>query len=181
MSAAGLLPEKQAKNFYLEDRVISSDSDFVGKTLLELQLREKYDVNIVSIVRGKTVINLPSRHTVLYPADKITIVGSDESVTEVKSHVEMEDEMIKTIKHREPMDLYSLQITEKHPFNGKSINEADIRNKYQALVIAIERNDDHLMNPESSEIMCTDDTLWLVCEESNAKNIMSLSEPKSAE
>ncbi|MBR4803172.1 MAG: cation:proton antiporter, partial [Bacteroidales bacterium] len=46
-----IIPEQQAKNFYLEEMVISSDSELVGKTLLELQLREKYEINIVSIMR----------------------------------------------------------------------------------------------------------------------------------
>ena len=173
-----IIPEQQAKNFYLEELVISSNSELVGKTLLELRLREKYEINIVSIVRGKTVINLPSRDTVLYPADKITIVGSDESVTQVKNLVEMDEELIKAKEKRPQMDLYSLQITSKHPFCGLSINDADMRKKHQALVIAIERNDELIMNPESSEVMRHDDIIWLVCEESNLPNIMSLSTPK---
>lgn len=175
-NAPVLIPEKQAKNFYLEQMVISSDSEFVGKTLKDLQLREKYEVNIVSITRGKTVINLPSRDTVLYPADKITIVGSDEQVQALKSLVEIDEELIKTKSSRQQMDLYALLITEKHPFNGLSINDAAIRQKHQALVIAIERNDELMMNPESTEVMHTDDTIWLVCEENNVKNIMSLSQ-----
>ncbi len=169
-----LIPETEAKNFYLEQMVISSDSEFVGKTLKDLQLRERYEVNIVSITRGKTVINLPDRDTVLYPADKITIVGSDEQVQAMKSLVEIEDELIKPDAKRHQMDLYSLQITEKHPFNGISIRKADIRQHYQALVIAIERNDELMMNPESDEIMLTDDVIWIVCEENSVQNIKSL-------
>lgn len=169
-----LIPETEAKNFYLEQMVISSDSEFVGKTLKDLQLRERYEVNIVSITRGKTVINLPDRDTVLYPADKITIVGSDEQVQAMKSLVEIEDELIKPDAKRHQMDLYSLQITENHPFNGISIRKADIRQHYQALVIAIERNDELMMNPESDEIMLTDDVIWIVCEENSVQNIKSL-------
>ena len=169
-----LIPEKEAKNFYLEQMVISSDSEFVGKSLKELQLREQYEVNIVSITRGKTAINLPDRDTVLYPADKITIVGSDEQVQALKSLVEIEDELIKPGAKRQQMDLYSLQITENHPFNGISIRKADIREHYQALVIAIERNDELMMNPESDEIMLTDDVIWIVCEENSVQNIKSL-------
>ena len=171
-----LIPEKEAKNFYLEQMVISSDSELVGKTLKELQLREQYEVNIVSIMRGKTVINLPSRDTVLYPADKITIVGSDEQVAALKSLVEIDDELIKPKSARQQMDLYSLLITENHPFNGSSIRKAAIRESYQALVIAIERNDELMMNPESDEILLSDDIVWIVCEENNVKKIMTLSQ-----
>ena len=74
------------------------------------------------------------------------------------------------------MDLYSLLITENHPFNGSSIRKAAIRESYQALVIAIERNDELMMNPESDEILLSDDIVWIVCEENNVKKIMSLSQ-----
>ena len=171
-----LIPEQQAKNFYLEEMVISSDSELVGKTLLELQLREKYEINIVSIMRGKTFINLPSRQTVLYPADKITIVGSDENVTRMKALVEKDDDLIKTKEKRPQMDLYSLQITEGHAFFNKSINDSKIRTVHQALVIAIERDNELLMNPESTEIMQLDDIIWFVCEQSRVKNIMAIAE-----
>jgi len=173
-----LIPEQQAKNFYLEEMVISSDSELVGKTLLELQLREKYEINIVSIMRGKTFINLPSRQTVLYPADKITIVGSDENVTRMKALVEKDDDLIKTKEKRPQMDLYSLQITEGHAFFNKSINDSKIRTVHQALVIAIERDNELLMNPESTEIMQLDDIIWFVCEQSRVKNIMAIAEKR---
>jgi len=169
-----LIPEQQTNNFYLEELVISSDSELVGKPLLELRLREKYEINIVSIVRGKTVMNLPNRNTVLYPADKITIVGSDENVSQVKNLVEKDDDFIMTKEKRAPMDLYSLQITEGHPFAGKSISDADIRKKHHALVIAIERDNGIIMNPKSAEIMIPDDNIWIVCEETNVKNITSI-------
>ena len=173
-NSAVLIPEQQAKNFYLEQMVISGDSEIVGKPLKELQIREKYEVNIVSILRGSKVINLPNRDTVLYPADKITIVGSDEHVTQMKSLVEKDDDLIAPKDKRTQMDLYSLHITPDHPFCHKSINDSKIRVKYQALVIAIERGDDHLMNPESAEMLLPDDVIWFVCEQSQLKAIMDL-------
>jgi trk system potassium uptake protein TrkA len=64
---------------------VEAPASFDNKTLLDLQLRQKYNVNLVAIKRGKhewakrkdEIINVPLPETVIYAGDILIIAGSD--------------------------------------------------------------------------------------------------------
>ena len=66
---------------------IIAPASFDGKTVMDLQLRQKYNVNLVAIKRGpdskdkktkaETIINVPMPNTVIYAGDTLMVAGSD--------------------------------------------------------------------------------------------------------
>ena len=66
---------------------IKAPASFDGKTVMNLQLRQKYNVNLVAIKRGEhsqqkkqakgTIINVPMPSTVIYTDDILMVAGSD--------------------------------------------------------------------------------------------------------
>jgi len=69
---------------------IKSPASFDGKTVMDLQLRQKYNVNLVAIKRGEHnrskksdksekggIINVPMPNTVIYKDDILMVAGSD--------------------------------------------------------------------------------------------------------
>ena len=66
---------------------IKAPASFDGKTVMSLQLRQKYNVNLVAIKRGElsqqkkqakgTIINVPMPSTVIYIDDILMVAGSD--------------------------------------------------------------------------------------------------------
>ena len=66
---------------------IKAPASFNGKTVMELQLRQKYNVNLVLIKRGQStkeakaerdrIINVPLPSTVVYQDDILMVAGSD--------------------------------------------------------------------------------------------------------
>jgi len=66
---------------------VKASASFEGKTVMELQLRQKYNVNLISIKRtgvakeGRSekdsIINVPMPNTVIYEGDILMIAGSD--------------------------------------------------------------------------------------------------------
>ena len=64
---------------------VKAPSAFDGKTVMDLQLRQKYNVNLVAIKRNEQnikddqerVINVPMPETVVYAGDVLMIAGSD--------------------------------------------------------------------------------------------------------
>lgn len=55
-------------------------SEFVGKNLIEADLRRRYDVNVVAIKRdGRTIVN-PKAQEVFQPEDEIIVLGTHEGV-----------------------------------------------------------------------------------------------------
>jgi trk system potassium uptake protein TrkA len=71
---------------------IIAPASFHEKTLLDLQLRQKYGVNLVSIKRGENIadenqkgeiINVPLPETVIYQGDTLMVTGSDENLAKM--------------------------------------------------------------------------------------------------
>ena len=66
---------------------IKAPASFDGKTVMDLQLRQKYNVNLVAIKRGEhskakkqkegDIINVPMPNTVIYADDILMVAGSD--------------------------------------------------------------------------------------------------------
>jgi len=66
---------------------IKAPASFHEKTLMDLQLRQKYSVNLIAIKRGATakdkkakteaIINVPMPNTVIYADDTLMVAGSD--------------------------------------------------------------------------------------------------------
>jgi len=66
---------------------VKAPSSFDGKTVMDLQLRQKYSVNLVLIKRGEhaskaknqkgKIINVPMPSTVIYQDDILMVAGSD--------------------------------------------------------------------------------------------------------
>ena len=54
-------------------------------------LRQKYGINIVSIIRGERQINIPRGEERLYPFDKIIIVGTDEELDLFQEIIQKQD------------------------------------------------------------------------------------------
>ena len=55
-------------------------TEFVGKNLIEADLRRRYDVNVVDIKRdGRTIVN-PKAQEVFHPDDEIIVLGTHEGV-----------------------------------------------------------------------------------------------------
>jgi trk system potassium uptake protein len=71
---------------------VVAPGSFHEKTVLDLQLRQRFGVNLVSIKRGDNVedagqkgeiINVPFPETVIYMGDTLMVTGSDESLSQL--------------------------------------------------------------------------------------------------
>ncbi len=66
---------------------VKSPPSFDGKTLMDLQLRQKYNINLVAIKRKEkdlkkknskdAIINVPMPNTIIYEGDILMVAGSD--------------------------------------------------------------------------------------------------------
>lgn len=144
-------------------------ADFVGKTLVDLQWREKYGVNIGYIKRGEKLIHTPERSEVLMPYDKVGIIATDDQFQIFKPVFDSQETVVEDdISH---IKLGKILINHHSPAKGLTIRQSGIRDKTDGLVIAIRRGDERILNPESSEILRVDDIVWVV---GNRKKIEKL-------
>lgn len=156
-------PEILPWDTHLVDLVVAPESRLVGKTLVELSVREKYGVNIALIERGKIMIPTPGRDERLYPNDKVMVIGTDDQLAAIKELFEgSANENMESSFPREDMALQKIVISSSSPVFGQSIRTSGIRESTQGLVVGIERGGQRILNPDSNLIFENGDIVWIV-------------------
>lgn len=141
---------------------IAPEAGCVGKTLLELSWRERYGINVARIERGKRVIHIPGRDERLYPADRIAVIGTDQQLEDFSKALDGGEQAVLPDEGSENITLRQITIQPKSLLVGKSIREADIRNRTQGLIVGIERAGERQLNPDSSYVFREGDLVWIV-------------------
>lgn len=160
------------RDIHISDFDVPEDSSWGGKTLKELHLRERFGVDMSSIMRGSQRLNIPNGDTVIFPGDKLQVIGNDEQLqkfaTALSTDLIPED---LEIEKRE-MKLRQLIISGKSEFCGKSLLESGIRDKYNCMVVGLEEGQENLTKIAPTRTFEKGDILWIVGEESDLQKIM---------
>ena len=133
-----------------------------GRQLQELQLREKYGINIALIERGRSSIISPDRYEKLYPGDKVSIIGTDDQLSAVKGIFEPPSDKTESDSPLEEIVLQNFTINHESKLCNRSIRESGIREEAKVLVVGLERNGGRTLNPESTLILQEGDIIWVV-------------------
>ncbi|NDW08093.1 cation:proton antiporter [Dysgonomonas sp. 520] len=156
-----------SKNVHIEDYDIPQNSDIVGKTLRDLNFKQKTGVNIVRIIRGSQKINIPDGNEYLFPMDKIVVIGSDDELQTFEQMIDRHhgnETANDTSSDEEYIDM-SQYIVENDSFMiGKSIRELNIREKTECMIIAIDRDEQAIMDINADTVLMVDDVLWIAGE-----------------
>ena len=168
------VPEVLQENFRLDEWELSSDSVYAGQSLKDTDFRGKFNLSVVSVVRGEKVFDLPDKDFMLFPNDKITFVGSEENLMKLKGKVEIEDEVLIHETAQNDVDLHKLLITNKVPFFEKPIKDSGLRQEFGAMVIALERGDDFILNPAADVVIKDNDVMWFVSSDASAKKLKAV-------
>lgn len=140
---------------------IAKESNIAGKTLDELQLREKLGINIAFIKRGEITIDIPNKAEKLFPGDEVCVIGTDAQITKFQEYLDQHEFDIPEKIIDNDIILKQLELNNEL-FIGKTIKDSQIREKTHAMVVGIERNGKRFLNPESSLLLQENDILWIV-------------------
>lgn len=158
---------------------IGQDSAILGKTLEELQLREKIGINIAFIKRADIVINIPSRNERLFPGDEVCIIGTDKQVLDFQKYLEDCELHSEYVEPESDIVLQQVEL-KNEDFIGKSIRESKIREQTRGLVVGLERSGKRILNPDSVEILEKGDILWIVGERKLLARLVEEKSPAQA-
>ena len=137
-----------------------AESTLVGKTLQHLAWREQYGINIAYIERGSITITAPARTDVLYPFDKMAVIGTDVQLEQFRTVVE--SATLPSQNGDEEITLSKLIVDNHTALRGKTIRASGIREKTNGVVVGIERNGQRILNPDSYTVFEWDDIVWIV-------------------
>lgn len=164
------------RDLHLADFEVKQNSPSMGKTLKELNFRQKCNVNVVTIIRGNRRINIPGGSERLYPFDKLVVVGADSDLEHFRKYLEerYRSQQLSILESKE-VNIEQFFIAEGSHLIGRTILESGIRDKAACLVIGIERGATSIKNPEPTTVFMEGDIVWIVGEH---EKVLRLSEGK---
>ena len=144
---------------------VCSDSTVIGKSIIELDIRRKFGLNIMEIRRGdssryrflKTITQLTSPETTLENGDILYVSGNFDEVRRFAGECSLDildghhtEEAVK-VQEGNSLDFYEIGIAEIIivPTSGlinKSIKDIDLRGKFNINVLGIRRKGEYLLH-----------------------------------
>ncbi len=155
------LPPLAPWDAHLQELTVSAESELIGKTLAEAQIRERFGVTIALIERGSHVLAAPGRITPIYPGDQLHIIGNDEQIALFKTACEGPLRMPRDLTSVDYI-LKPLTITNESPYAHKTIHNCGIREATKGLVVGIEKDGRRQLNPDSNILIEPGDLIWVV-------------------
>jgi CPA2 family monovalent cation:H+ antiporter-2 len=157
---------------HITELKVQPRAGYVGRTLRELGWREVYGINVVYIKRGDRLINVPDRSTILLPFDEVGIIGTDEQIQEFSP---VFDALVNVGAEldADEIALQKIVVDEHTQLKGKDIRSSGIRERTNGLVIGIERNNERILNPDSTMIFEHNDVIWIVGEKKKIQELSS--------
>ena len=167
---------------------LDENSDLNDRLMRETMFQEVYALNIIKIIRDKSVINVPRGCDGLKSGDKLLIVGSKKQLRSLASemkakgltqttidssedkYVSLHDYILKQDKYNFKNDktllCCAIPVTKDSTLNDNTLRGSAIRNKTgNCLVVGVERKSSLTLNPKVTFIFNEGDILWLVGEQ----------------
>ena len=164
------------RDIHIAEFDVPANSNWMGKTLKELNLGKKYGVHISSILRGGFRMNIPDGDFILYPSDRLQVIGSDEQMANFAHALETEVIQEDTQLENREMKLRQLIISADSPFVGKTLIESGIRNHYSCMVVGIEEGKENLSPAAPNRRFQKGDIIWVVGEEAALQRLLAASQ-----
>lgn len=140
---------------------VGAGCEFVGQKLIVSNLRHRFGVNVVSITRDSRIIAIPDGQNRLFPGDIIGVIGTDEQLQKLLSHVEVDMPPQTKNVSIDDVKLTSVLLSETSPLIGRTPLSSDLRNNYEAIVVAV-RRDDEFIDSNPNLVFMPGDILWVV-------------------
>ena len=153
------------RDIHIADFEVPSDSLWMGQTLKQLSLGHKYGVHVSSIMRGGRRLNIPDGDYVIFPGDRLQVIGSDQQLASLGQALQTELLGEDYDLEQREMKLRQLVITSKSPFIGKTLEESGIRSQYSCMVVGLEEGKENLSNVSPKRRFEEGDIIWVVGEQ----------------
>lgn len=146
---------------HLVELAVEPNSPCIGRTLMDLKIRETYGVTVALIERGRKRITAPDRSVALFPGDRLAVIGTDEQIQRF-AHALQEPTLPAGHDQEDQYHLERVELGEELRLFGKTIRDSGLRELTKGLVVGIERQGRRILNPDSTTTLERGDVLWIV-------------------
>lgn len=177
---SGMLEADLGSQYRMEEKVFRMEvplgSPLAGKTLAETRMGTVLGMDVIAVTRETRSLLAPGPREVLHGGDILVLKGSPERLRELQ----LWEELINGIQKVSVDEVFSkeIQLVELTLgpdafLNGKTLNEIDFRNRFQAAVLAVHRDKKIRRVNLQDDILQSEDTLLV---QGGKENIASLCE-----
>ncbi|MBR3114337.1 MAG: cation:proton antiporter [Bacteroidaceae bacterium] len=138
-----------------------------GRSLREMDLANKAGVQVAAIVRSGRRIHIPGGETVLFPGDRLQIIGSDEDIKVFSQVVQSEVFPITAYVDERDLVLRSLTVNTRSVLCNKAVRHCRLREDYDCMLVGFEDESGQIALPDADRVIKEGDTLWIVGEKRN--------------
>ncbi len=177
-----LLPERKAQELavtyqlgeYITELRVGATSSLIGKSVEESRLGEEHDVTVLRLLHVAKAVYAPLRQ-VLEPGDVLLVRGRvrelmrlrDSAKLELNVEFKLRDETLQS----EDVRVVQALIAPESELIGQTLKEIDFRNRYKALVLAIQRRGETIRDKLNTVRLGLGDALLIQAHEKDIKSL----------
>ena len=170
---------------YTAEMLVPKDSPLAGKSVEEAGLRQLPGLFLIEIDRDGQCIPAVSSREVLRAGDRLVFAGILDSVVDLqltRGLLPATNQVFKLAGTRQDRCFVEAVISDRCPLVGKSVREGRFRTRYNAVIIALNRNGERVNRKIGDIELRAGDTLLLECRPSfveqhrNSRDFLLLSQ-----
>ncbi len=146
-------------NLDIMDCTLPDLANCQGKSIAQLELRSKTGCTVVGIERQGFMIALPGPESVLYPRDKVLLLGTPEQVKEGKTLLGAVSVVAHADSMFEEVRMEALTAPTWSRAAGKTLGEISPSQKHGVQIAGVNRGGVRILNPGASETVRAGDEL----------------------
>ena len=160
------------RNVHMSDIDVPMDSKWTGKTLSQLQLRQRFGVHVSSILRAERRLNIPDGNTIVFPGDRLQVIGADSQLSKMAEAIRREIYGGDPDIEDKTMRLRQMVVTGGNPLLGVTLRDSGIRSRYNCMVVGIEEGEENLSQMSPDRTFEKGDIIWIVGEEKHLAQLL---------
>ncbi len=160
------------RDVHMADFDIPYNTRWMGKTLRQLSLGSQFGVHVSSILRAGHRLNIPDGNDVIFPGDRLQVIGNDEQLHQLGKAIKHEVIGEDLDFEKREMKLRQIVITGSSPFVGKTLEESGIRSQFNCMVVGLEEGKENLSPIHPHRKFQKGDIIWVVGEQESLEAIL---------
>ncbi len=142
--------------------VLPDLGDCRGKRIAELDLRSRFGCAIVGIGRQGYLIPLPTPDTVLYPRDKILLLGTGTQVRAGKNALTQVSGISSPLSEFDDVRMEAISVPSGSACAGKDLKTLSPAQQYHVQIAGVHRAGMRILNPAGDEVIESGDELLVL-------------------
>lgn len=159
------------RDIHISEIEIPENSTWAGLCLADLRLSNRFGIHVSSILRGHRRINIPGGDDIVFPGDKLQVIGSDSQLAAAHAAVAGDIEPDDPDIEKREMRLSQIVIDNHSPFVGKTLPETGLRSEFNCMVVGREEGKENLSMVGPTYKFRLGDILWIVGEDDALKRV----------